>query len=115
MVLLEAVLVVGLLGLISYVTILLLTGSGSSSGSSSGGSSGGGRTAAGAGHWVTVHYDTDGETCVAVTKVSTDGAGVLDEHIVARIPVADPDYDDKFIAAMAVARERQALFEAEEG
>jgi hypothetical protein len=107
MVLLEAALVVGLLGLISYVTILLLTGSGSSSG--------GGRTAARAGHWVTVHYDTDGATCVAVTKVSTAGAGVLDEHVVARIPVADPDYDDRFMAAMAVARERQALFEAEEG
>jgi hypothetical protein len=107
MVLLEAALVVGLLGIVTYVTILLLTGSGSSSAA--------GRTAARAGHWVTVHYDTGAETCVAVTKMSTGGAGVLDEHVVARIPVADPDYDDKFIAAMAVARERQALFEAEEG
>jgi hypothetical protein len=48
-------------------------------------------------------------------KVSAGGAQVLDEHLVARIPTADPDYDAKFMTAMAAARERQALFEAEEG
>jgi hypothetical protein len=42
------------------------------------------------------------------------GVNVLDEHVVARIPVDDPDYDAKFMAAMAAARERRALFEAEE-
>jgi hypothetical protein len=27
----------------------------------------------------------------------------------------DPEYDDKFLAAMDAARQRQALFEAEDG
>jgi hypothetical protein len=39
---------------------------------------------------------------------------VLNEHVVARIPVGDPEYDAKFMAAMAAARERRAVFEAEE-
>jgi hypothetical protein len=38
---------------------------------------------------------------------------VLDEHVVASIPTADSEYDAKVMAAMAAARERQALFEAE--
>jgi hypothetical protein len=47
-------------------------------------------------------------------KVSAGGSQVLDEHVVARISTADPDYDAKFMTAMAAAPERQALFEAEE-
>jgi hypothetical protein len=101
-VLLEAVVVFGLLGLIIYATLRLLTRPAE------------GRTATRTGHWSIVHYDADGETRVALKKVSTGGAMVLDEHVVARIPIGDSEYDAKFMAAMAAARERRALFEAEE-
>jgi hypothetical protein len=66
------------------------------------------------GAWVTAHYDVKGVTCVVVQKRSTNGAVVLDEHVVAQIPVDDPQYDATFLAAMAAARERRALFEAED-
>jgi hypothetical protein len=52
---------------------------------------------------------------VALQKVSPSGTDVLDEHVVATIRVDDPRYDERFLAAMATARERQALFEAEDG
>ena len=102
MVLLEAVFVFGLLGLVIYLVIRLLTTAPE------------GRAAARAGHWRPVHYDADGVTRVAVEKVRPGSASVLDEHLVATIRVDDPDYEAKFLAAMAAARERQALFEAEE-
>jgi hypothetical protein len=35
--------------------------------------------------------------------------------VITKLDVEDPDYDAKFLAAMATARERRALFEAEEG
>jgi hypothetical protein len=103
MVLLEAVFVVALLGLITYVTIRSLTPSSQ------------GRFASRAGSWRAAHYDANGVTRVVVEKVSPGGASVLDEHLVSTIPVDDPEYDAKFLAAMSTARERQALFEAEEG
>ena len=71
--------------------------------------------ASGAGQWRTVHYDVQGATRVALQKVSPSGTDVLDEHVVATIGVDDPRYDERFLAAMATARERQALFEAEDG
>jgi hypothetical protein len=55
-----------------------------------------------------------GETRVLVQKISRGGISILAEHVVATIPVDDPDYDDKFLAAMTRARERRALFESEE-
>jgi len=66
-----------------------------------------------AGHWQAVHYDVKGQTHVVLQKVSA-GANVLDEHVVATIPVDDPDYDARFLTAMNTARERRALFETEE-
>jgi hypothetical protein len=68
-----------------------------------------------AGRWRVAHYDTRQETHVVLRKVSSDGMRVLDEHVIATVRSDDPEYDDKFLAAMAVARQRQALFEAEEG
>jgi len=38
---------------------------------------------------------------------------VVDEHVIATLRVDDPEYDAKFLSAMATARERRALFEAE--
>lgn len=72
------------------------------------------RPALAAGHWRAVHYDVKGQTRVALQKVSAGGASVLDEHVVATIPVDDPDYDARFLTAMNTARERRALFETEE-
>jgi hypothetical protein len=71
--------------------------------------------APGAGPWRSAHYDTHGDTRVVVQKLSSDARKVLDEHTIATISVDDPDYEDKFLAAMLAARQRQALFESEEG
>ena len=66
------------------------------------------------GRWRTAHYDVDGHTKVVVQKVTPAGAHVLDEHVIAEIPVKDPDYDELFMTAMATARQRKAIFETEE-
>jgi len=71
------------------------------------------RPASTPGHWRTAHYDVKGETRVVIQKVSTTGS-LVDEHVVATIPVDDPDYDARFLIAMNTARERRALFESEE-
>jgi hypothetical protein len=67
------------------------------------------------GRWQTAHYEVDGATRVVVRKVLPDGVTVVDEQLVATVPVDDPGYDASFLDAMARARERLALFEAEDG
>jgi hypothetical protein len=104
MVLLEAALVVGMVWLIVYGTIRLLTGPQVRQR----------RPVAAAGQWRAVHYDVRGTTHVVLQRTSPGGGEVLDEHVVATVPVDDPEYDAKFLAAMSTARERRALFEAEE-
>ena len=103
-VLLEAAFVIGLAGLLLYGTIRLLTRPQDHR-----------LPASSAGHWVTAHYDVKGATHVVVQKTSPTGVNVLDEHSVAKIRIDDPEYDAKFLAAMATARERRALFESEDG
>ena len=71
-------------------------------------------TAPGAGTWRATHYDVDGATRVVVRKVSATGVNVLNEHVVATLRPDDPEYDEKFLLAMNTARERRALFEAED-
>jgi hypothetical protein len=71
-------------------------------------------TSSSKGKWETTHYDRYGVTRVAVRKRSPGGQ-LLDEHVVAEIPIGDPGYDEKFLTAMATARERKALFESEDG
>jgi hypothetical protein len=66
-----------------------------------------------AGQWRAVHYDVKGQTRISLQKISPGGVRV-DEHVIATIPVDDPDYDAKFLTAMSSARERRALFETEE-
>jgi hypothetical protein len=103
MVAIDAVVALGIAGVVVYVILRLLLPSPAPPSVSH------------AGHWVTVHYDVDGVTRIVLQKVAATGAGVLDEHVVATIPVDDPAYDATFLTAMASARERRALFEAEEG
>ncbi len=67
------------------------------------------------GRWETHHHDVRGVTRVVVRRVSPNGTNILDEHQVAEIPTDAPDYDTRFMTAMATARERVALFEAEQG
>jgi hypothetical protein len=99
---LQTVLVLGLLGLVVYLTIRSLTVPPT-----------GQRAASAAGSWQVAHHDIDGCTHVVVEKVSDAGA-LLDEHRVAVVAVDDPAYDEKFLTAMATARSRKALFEAEQ-
>src|SRR4051794_29688035 len=98
---LEAVVLVLLLGAAVYGTVVLV------SRSRDGG-------VAGRVEWRVNHRDVHGETRVVLQKVSRGGITVLSEHVVASIPVGDPAYDEKFLAAMTAARERRALFESEE-
>lgn len=99
MAMLEGLLVVGALGLLLYAVIRALE-------------SRPGHPAVAPGRWRTAHYDVDGRTRVVVHKVR--GAEVLDEHVIAEIPVDDPEYDALFMTAMATARQRKAIFETEE-
>ena len=98
---LEGLLSVGAMGLLLYAVIRALQ-------------SRPGPPAVSAGQWRTAHYDVNGRTRVVVHKVSPDGADVLDEHVIAEIPVNDPEYDVLFMTAMATARQRKAIFESEE-
>ena len=101
MVMVEALLVVGLIGLLLYATIQALLGRQ------------GDRTTA-VGQWHVAHYDVQGRTRVVVHKVRSGGTEVLDEHVVAEIPVDAPEYDELFMTAMATARQRKAVFESEQ-
>lgn len=107
MVLAEAAVVLALVGLAFYVMLRLVTGRGSPRDSTG--------AAAGPGKWRTTYYDVKGVTRVVVQKVSPGGTNILNEHVVATISTEDADYDAKFLAATATARERRAMFEAEEG
>ena len=66
------------------------------------------------GHWRVTHYDADGETRVVLQKYSKEGDKVLGQHVVGAIPLDDPDYEERFLSVMDSARQRRALFEAEE-
>ena len=101
--LVDAVVVLGLVGLAFYVVLRLLLGASRSSSPSTG-----------PGVWRTNHYDAKGVTRIVVQKVSPAGTNILNEHVVTTIPLDDADYDTKFLAAMATARERRAMFESED-
>ena len=101
---LEGLLVVGVIGMLLYLAIRALLGSKGQEP----------HPALNAGHRRTAHYDVDGHTKVVVQKVTPAGTHVLDEHVIAEIPVSDPDYDELFMTAMATARQRKAIFETEE-
>jgi predicted lipid-binding transport protein (Tim44 family) len=101
---LEGLLVVGIIGLLVYLASRsLLSNQGQEP-----------HPALTAGQWRTAHYDVDGHTRVVVQKVAPAGTHVLDEHVIAEIPVSEPDYDELFMTAMATARQRKAIFETEE-
>lgn len=104
MVVLEAVILIGLVGLmIFWMTSHLLPPTNQ------------GPQVSGPGTWRVAHYDTKGETRVVLQKVRDGDTRVLDEHVITSVRADDPEYDDKFLAAMNAARQRQALFEAEDG
>ena len=101
---LEGLLIVGIIGGLLYLAIRALLGSQGQEP----------HPALNAGQWRTTHYDVDGRTKVVVQKITPAGTHVLDEHLIAEIPVSDPDYDELFMTAMATARQRKAIFESEE-
>jgi hypothetical protein len=104
MAMLQAVLALGLLAVLLYAAVRLMNRTEDQR-----------RPALTAGRWSVGHYDVEAETRVVLHKVSEGGGMVLDEHVIATISTADPEYDEKFLAAMSTARQRQALFESEEG
>ena len=104
MVMLEAAIVIGVVGLLVFWVASLLLRSSSQ-----------GPQVSPAGTWRVAHYDAKGETRVVLQKVREGDTRVIDEHVITSIRADDPEYDDKFLAAMDAARQRQALFEAEDG
>ncbi len=103
MVLLEAAVVVAALGLLVYGTMIVLMRPRDER-----------PLALRPGRWQVAHYEADHATRVVVQKVDPTTSAVLDEHVVEVIPIQDPAYDERFLAAMSLARQRQALFESEE-
>jgi pyridoxamine 5'-phosphate oxidase family protein len=55
--------------------------------------------------WQTRHYAHGGETVVVVALTLPTGE-VLDEHVVARIPDQDPEWNARFLRAREEAEER---------
>lgn len=106
MVLVEAALLVAVVGILVYVMALLLLRPQQSHH---------GRPAPLTGSWRVAHRDEAGTTHVVLQRVDEGRREVLDEHVVASIPTDDPAYDERFLAAMQTARQRLALFEAEDG
>lgn len=108
MVLVEAAVLVGLLGVVVYaITSFLLRAPDHRSPDQR-------PPASLPGTWRVAHYDADGKTYVVLQKTPASRNAVLDEHVIATVASDDPEYDDTFLAAMSAARQRQALFEAEE-
>lgn len=103
MALLESVTVLGVVGVIIFALVSLGTRDNQPRAISRAGA-----------RWQVTHYEAAGTTRVVLQKVLPDGATVLDEHLVSAVPVTDPDYDARFLEAMAQARQRLALFESEE-
>ncbi len=99
----EALLVLGAVGLAGYGAFRLLVRSQQRP-----------LPGARAGQWRATHYDAKGSTRVVLQKLSPTGTNLLDEHVIETIRLDDPEYDSKFMTAMAVARERRAMFETEE-
>lgn len=58
-----------------------------------------------AARWQTRNYTRDGKMIVAVTLIDPDGRA-LDEHVVDRIPEADPDWTGRLLLAREIAEER---------
>jgi hypothetical protein len=63
--------------------------------------------------WEATHYAVKDATRVVVRKIGQDTGDILDEHVLAQIANADPDFDARFLHAMEQARYRAALFESE--
>ena len=98
---LEALAVLGLAGLVIYGLLRAVMGPSRpevSSGS----------------QWHVEHFDRRGTTHVVVRRRTSGGHTILDEHAIATIAVDDAEYDEKFMVAMAAARQRRAVFEAED-
>jgi pyridoxamine 5'-phosphate oxidase family protein len=100
----ESIVVLGMVGLVIYLVISMLTRDGEPP-----------RVAVTGGRWRAAHYARGNSTYVVVRKVLPDRATVIDEHIVETLAENDPDYDARFLEAMARARQRAALYESEEG
>jgi hypothetical protein len=57
------------------------------------------------GRWQPRHYADDGDTVVAVARMTTKGE-LIEEHLVARILDLDEDWTRKFLEAKQEAEER---------
>ncbi len=64
--------------------------------------------------WTAAHVSRDGLTHVVVRRVVASTGQVLDEREVVTFPDDDPDYDARFMEAIATARARADLFNGED-
>jgi hypothetical protein len=103
MVLVRALVVLGVLALIAYVTHAIISGTAKQRIN----------VALADPRWVATHYAVNDATRVVVRRVRPGNDDVLDEHMVVEIRDSDSDFDTKFLEAMAEARDRAALFESE--
>ncbi len=64
--------------------------------------------------WRAAHFSRNAVTHVVVRREDPVTGQVLDERELATVPDGDPDYDAKFMEALATAHSRAALFNTEE-
>lgn len=64
--------------------------------------------------WAPAHVQKGGVTHVLVRRVAPSSGRILEERPVETIHADAPDYDQRFLAAMAAARARAALYASEE-
>lgn len=100
----EVLFALGIVALVVYGTIVAVTSS----------EKRGAQSAIAGARWEAAHVAADHTTRVVVRKVVPTTGAVLDEHLVAVVADDDPNYDAKFLEAMAEARQRVALFESED-
>ena len=103
MILVELALVIGLVWALVHVTLRLVERTRATAATDPG-------TAA----WRIAHFDTDGETRIVLQRQDRRGQRVGTQHVVSTVRLDDPDYEAGFLAGMEAARQRRALFEAEE-
>jgi hypothetical protein len=103
MALIRALVVMGIFAVIAYATYALVSGTERRRD----------QVARAGSRWVATHYAVNGATRIAVRNVRPGTDDVLDEHVIAEIMDSDPNFDTRFLEAMAEARDRAALFESE--
>jgi hypothetical protein len=107
----ERIVLLAVVALILYVAFTAVTGASRRAVTGSGQRA---REVTAGANWQAAHYGEAAMTRIVVRKVVPGTGMVLDEHLIDSIRDDDPDWDARFLDAMARARARAALLQSEE-